>query len=287
LTRLNIGASPIWASEGWKVLDHKIKTSTSTQISGNALEIDMESESCDVVFCSHVFEHIPHINLPVVLAEINRILKKGGLLRILTPDLKKIANAYTDNDQEFFNKAVQEDESIRLDLGIGGMFMNFIVSPGQDTVLVDRSLSNFIAGYAHLYCYDYEMLSLILNDCGFTSRQAEFCDSVDPEMKTPLHVKGMEPTWQNLNQGFYEKHNLVHKLVDGKYVINFRLTGFDRDPVTSLIIESRKVRTTNRSEVNRKYNESDRNYNRYSRSLLTDEEFVTKLTSMNIKHMTP
>ena len=45
---------------------------------------------------------------------------------------------------------------MRRDLGIGGMSMNFIVSPGQDTVLVDRGLKNFISGMAHVYLYDYD-----------------------------------------------------------------------------------------------------------------------------------
>ena len=40
--------------------------------------------------------------------------------------------------------------------------MNFIVSPGQDTVLLNRSLNKFISGMAHMYLYDYKMLSLIL-----------------------------------------------------------------------------------------------------------------------------
>ena len=287
MKKLNIGASPIWSSEGWKVLDHKITKQTSTQIPGDALSIEMESDSCDVVFCSHIFEHIPHVRLPLVLAEINRILKPNGLLRILTPDLKKLATAYATSDTEFFERAIQEDESIRTDLGIGGMFVNFIVSPGQDTVLTDRSLSSFIAGYAHLYSYDYNMLSLILEDCGFTSRQAEFCDSHDPEMQIPLHVDGMEPAWRNLNQAFYTKHNLVHKLIDGKYSINFNLTGFDRDPVTSLIIESRKVQSVDRSEINRKYNKSDKNYNRYATSLLTDEVFLGRLSALGIKSDKP
>ena len=41
-------------------------------------------------------------------------------------------------DRNFFKKAIDEDHSIRKDLGFGGMLMNFIVSPGQDTILLDR-----------------------------------------------------------------------------------------------------------------------------------------------------
>ena len=44
------------------------------------------------------------------------------------------------------------------------MLMNFIVSPGQDTILLDRDLNKFIAGYAHLYAYDFNMMKIILKN---------------------------------------------------------------------------------------------------------------------------
>ena len=64
----------------------------------------------------------------------------------------------------FFKKAIDEDHSIRTDLGYGGMLMNFIVSPGQDTILIDRNLKKFIAGYAHLYAYDFDMMKALLKN---------------------------------------------------------------------------------------------------------------------------
>ena len=95
-------------------------------------KINLKNKSCDNVFCSHVFEHIPHIKLPgECIAEINRVMIKGGILGILTPDLEKVCNAYTNRDKKFFKKAFEEDENIRRDLGFGGYLMNFMVSPGQ------------------------------------------------------------------------------------------------------------------------------------------------------------
>ena len=128
------------------------------------------------------------------------------------------------------------------------MFMNFIVSPGQDTALYDRGLNEFIAGYAHLYSYDFEMLKILLERTGFSSvEQKGFCRSEIEDYRTPLHVKGMKPVWQIFNQNFYAENNLIHyyDIIEGKYKINFKVTGFDRDPLTSLIIEARK-KTNNR-----------------------------------------
>jgi predicted SAM-dependent methyltransferase len=282
--KLNLGASPIWSKDGWHTLDHKLLESTATAIAGDATNIRLPDGSCDIVFCSHVFEHIPHTRLPIVLSEINRVLRPGGVLRLLTPDLEIIAKAYVEKNDEFFRLAKEEDESMRTDLGYGGTLMNFIVSPGQDTVLLNRDMSEFIAGYAHLYSYDYAMLNIMMTRLGYSTRKAIFNDSEVPEMQTPLHVLGLNPEWQNFNQEFYKKNNLVHRLVDGKYEINFKVTGFDRDPLTSLIIEAKKQSYVDRNEADAIYNKTLENYNRYSWSLLRSPDFVSKLDELEISY---
>ena len=280
--KLNLGASPIWSKDGWHTLDHKLIESTATAIAGDATNIRLPDGSCDIVFCSHVFEHIPHTRLPIVLSEINRVLRPGGILRLLTPDLEIIAKAYVEKNDDFFRAAKEEDESLRTDLGFGGILMNFIVSPGQDTVLLNRDMSEFIAGYAHLYSYDFTMLNTIMTRLGYSTRKAIFNDSAVPEMQTPLHVLGLKPEWQNFNQEFYKKNNLVHQLVNGKYEINFKVTGFDRDPLTSLIIEAKKQNYIDRNEADAIYNKTSENYNGYSWSLLRSSEFVSKLNQLEI-----
>jgi SAM-dependent methyltransferase len=282
--KLNIGASPIWVKDGWHKLDHKLKRSTETEIAGNAANIDLPDGSCNLVFCSHVIEHIPHTQLPIVLSEINRILCVGGVFRLLTPDLSVIAKAYVSKDEDFFKQAKQEDETIRTDLGFGGMFMNFIVSPGQDTALLNRDLNRFVAGYAHIYSYDYEMLALMLDQVGFKQKQTKFCESDVEELREPLHVLGHEPIWQNLNQDFYSRNGLVHKMTNGTYEINFKTTGFDRNPLTSLIIEASKKSHVSKEIANETFNYSIQNYNRYSYSLLSSLEFRTRLDNLNIAY---
>lgn len=281
--KLNLGASPIWNKRGWYILDHKIKKNKNFIISGNAENMNLKKNTCDVVFCSHVFEHIPHLKLPVVIAEINRVMKKNSILRILTPDLEKICNAYVKKDKKFFKLAKSEDESLRTDLGLGGTLMSFIVTAGQDTVLVNRNLNEFISGYAHLYSYDYKMLSTILTKLGFKVRKAKFNDSEIKEIREPLHVEGMKPVWVDLNQKFYKKNKLTHKLVNGRYKINFSVTGFDRDPLTSLIIEAKKIKNISKLKADKIFNQSIKNYNRYGNSLLSYKDFVKQLKIKKIK----
>ena len=229
-----------------------------------------------------MFEHIPHTRLEGILLEFNRVLCQDGILRVLLPDLKKVARSYVKEDVGFFRAAKEEDESLRTDLGLGGMFMNFIVSPGQDTVLMNRGIDQFIAGYAHLYAYDFEMMRLLLERTGFGSiQQMEFCQSAHPVYIEPLHVKGLEPVWQNLNQAFYKKHGLVHCYNDqsGRYEINFKVTGFDRDPLTSLIVEAKKARAIDARRY-QSLNDSTDNYNRYAWSLLKDPVFASRLDAV-------
>ena len=282
MIKLNVGASPIWNAEGWHTLDHKSRENTDFSITGDAADIPLDENTCATIFCSHMFEHIPHVKLESILLEFNRVLEKNGILRILTPDLKKIATAYVEKDEDFFKKSKNEDESLRTDLGFGGMFMNFIVSPGQDTALFDRNLSEFIAGYAHLYTYDFIMLKILLERTGFYSvEQKDFCESAFEHYREPLHVVGMDPVWKNFNQEFYKKNGLVHyyDAEEGRYKINFTVTGFDRDPLTSLIIEAKKKETVDKSTYN-SLNDSPLNYNKYAWSLMKDPDFKQKYDVM-------
>jgi len=282
MIKLNVGASPIWSKDGWHTLDHKTRNGDETSIEGDAANIPLENETCQTLFTSHMFEHIPHVKLEEILLEFNRVLEKDGVLRILTPNLKRVAKAYAEEDNEFFKEALLEDESLRTDLGYGGMFMNFIVSPGQDTALYDRGLNEFIAGYAHLYSYDFIMLKTLLERTGFYCvEEKDFCDSELSDYQEPLHVEGMLPVWQNFNQEFYKKNDLIHYYdpVEGKYNINFKVTGFDRDPLTSLIIEAKKKDPIDK-DTYQSLNDSPLNYNRYAWSLMKDEGFVRRHNHM-------
>lgn len=267
--KLNVGAGPTWRKDGWVILDHKVKESTPY---GEAVDIKTSNGSCTTVFCSHTLEHIPHVELPSVLSEFHRVLEKDGILRILVPDMLRLAKAYVENDVAFFDDVLQENEIVRTDLGFGGIFATHFVGPGQDTALFNRNLTRFIAGYSHLYMYDFKMLRILLSRAGFYNIvQRSFCSSDLPDYKEPFHIEGLPPVWHNLNQEFYRKHNLVHHYDPdtGKYNINFKTTGFDRNPVTSLIVECRKAEFTHSELVGH-------NYNHYSQSLLKDKKFRLK-----------
>lgn len=66
--------------------------------------IPFEDNSFDVIYHSHILEHFDKENAFKLLSECLRVLKKGGVIRVVVPDLEKIAVDYL----FFLNKLKQE-----------------------------------------------------------------------------------------------------------------------------------------------------------------------------------
>ena len=64
---------------------------------------DFENDSVDVIYTSHMLEHLSRNSANHFIKESHRVLKKGGVLRILVPDLNKYVNDYIlDKDADKF-----------------------------------------------------------------------------------------------------------------------------------------------------------------------------------------
>lgn len=50
--------------------------------------------SCDAVYHSHVLEHLDREHVAGFLGEIRRVLRPGGMHRVVVPDLEKLARLY-------------------------------------------------------------------------------------------------------------------------------------------------------------------------------------------------
>ena len=48
----------------------------------------------DVAYSSHFLEHLSKENAPVFLREVWRVMKIGGILRIVVPDLENVVKEY-------------------------------------------------------------------------------------------------------------------------------------------------------------------------------------------------
>lgn len=62
-------------------------------------KLPFDDDSVDLYYCSHVLEHITDDSLNYFLKEVRRTLKKGGLFRVIVPDISLLYNAYKLNDR--------------------------------------------------------------------------------------------------------------------------------------------------------------------------------------------
>ena len=90
--RLHIGGHE--ARAGWKILN--IRSGKNVDYVGNCIDLSQfASGSADVVYASHVIEHLGHRQeLPAALAEIRRVLRRGGNLYISVPDLEFLCGVF-------------------------------------------------------------------------------------------------------------------------------------------------------------------------------------------------
>ena len=89
---LNIGCGSRFC-EGWVNID---KTPFDRLVRAcDVLEgLPFPSSTFEVVYHSHLIEHLSKANAAKLLGECYRVLKSGGIIRVVAPDLERIAELY-------------------------------------------------------------------------------------------------------------------------------------------------------------------------------------------------
>jgi predicted SAM-dependent methyltransferase len=92
---LHIGAGPM-RLPGWL---------NSDLIAGDiqldvARRFPLPDESFAYAFGEHLIEHLPQETGELMISELHRVLRPGGVLRLTTPDLKKIIAIYEDRNPD-------------------------------------------------------------------------------------------------------------------------------------------------------------------------------------------
>ncbi len=111
------------------------------------------------VFVSHMLEHLffPRDVKPF-LAELMRVLAPGGVVRIVVPDVEQCIDAYVRNDRQFFGNRRETwpwwpENPTRLE-----DFLAYAGAGAEPAYIFE----------SHKYGYDFETLSRVLADSGFT-----------------------------------------------------------------------------------------------------------------------
>lgn len=106
---LNLGCGSCYHSD-WINVD--FVSNTKNIIAHNLLKgIPFESNYFDVVYHSHLLEHFPKNKSTEFILECYRVLKPGGVIRIVVPNLEVIIREYL----EKLEKSIEGDEAAKYD----------------------------------------------------------------------------------------------------------------------------------------------------------------------------
>lgn len=233
IRKINIGAGTSWFEEGWEVLDNGPGNyDVAWKHRGKCWDSKLNSNTYDIVFTCHMLEHVPHFRLEKTIAEFNRILKIGGTLRILVPDLKKAALAYVNGEESYFNTSPHYSDH----LGIGGAFVRKLISPGGQTLAISREMDEILGSYAHLYGFDFDMLRILLEKWGFSDiRETLPGESAISELRVYQHLVCDGKTYDTDDDFVIQKKFLKQKN-------EWHFAGFDKTSRKSVCVEVKKVR---------------------------------------------
>ena len=117
----------------------------------------IRSDVVDGIFCEHTLEHLNYREADAMLSECRRILKSGGAIRIVVPDLSQFLRNYCDGNREW----CREWERL--------MFRESVVAERSKRTLGSpiEAISFVTQEYGHSSCWDFETLRNHLERCGF------------------------------------------------------------------------------------------------------------------------
>jgi predicted SAM-dependent methyltransferase len=93
LPYLNLGCGDR-CHPGWVNVDLQPRQRGTVRLDVSAAPLPYVDGSFAVVYHSHLLEHVPPARLDVFLGECWRVLKPGGIVRVVVPDLEQLADLY-------------------------------------------------------------------------------------------------------------------------------------------------------------------------------------------------
>lgn len=135
------------------------------------------------IFSEHFFEHIDYVEeVPNFLNECYRVLKVGGVIRLIVPDIEKYLQAYCKEGWEDLT-TIRPLDSERTD---------FYFKHRYNTKM---ELINFVfrQQYEHKYAYDYATLEFLLYKHGFSIvKRQDFGKSLMDEVCIDQQIRASE-----------------------------------------------------------------------------------------------
>ncbi len=129
--------------------------------------LPIPDESCKGIYCSHVLEHLSLNDFRDALSNTHRKLQKGGVFRLVLPDLRYYATRYVNDESDNAAMEFMRDTYLGVESRKRGIlsFMKYWLGNSQ-----------------HLWMWDFSTLQAELSRAGFVNiRRASYGDSSDPK----------------------------------------------------------------------------------------------------------
>lgn len=135
----------------------------------------LNSESVTYIFTEHFLDHLQFpYGIETVLKECYRVLKPGGIMRVIVHDAELLLRAYLDKDKVFFRSINGYDENTQSFMTAVNHIFRF---------------NDF-----HQFIYDYETLEKLFLKIGFSSiKRSSFRGSQIAELNLDLDIADRAP----------------------------------------------------------------------------------------------
>lgn len=115
--------------------------------------LPVPNESCEVLYSSHMIEHLPRNEAAKFLNEAFRVLRPGGIIRIAAPDINKQIEQYNDSgDADAFIEATR-------------------LCVARPNSLTQRLRLLLVGTRHHQWMYDGKSLARLLSNHGFVKTE--------------------------------------------------------------------------------------------------------------------
>lgn len=180
IRRLNWGCGEHLGS-GW--INSDVKDAPGVDVAGDIRDgLPLESESIDYAVSVHALPELAYPEIVPALTELRRVLKPGGVLRLVLPDLRRAIHAYTMDDRNYFQVDKSEVQSL------GGRFIVHVLWYGYSRTLFTTDFAEELLDKAGF---------IDIAECRYGETQSAFEGIVELDNREgeSLFVEGTKPAF--------------------------------------------------------------------------------------------
>lgn len=125
--------------------------------------LPLPDQSCELLYCSHVLEHLTFADCQTAISNSYRLLSPDGIWRMVLPDLRSLAEEYIHSPRPTAAHTFMKESGLGAHHTRSG-----VLNRGREAIGNSR----------HQWLWDFDSLHLALTEAGFADvRRAEFGDS--------------------------------------------------------------------------------------------------------------